>query len=727
MREMAMSARARDVFAGLIASVITIAYGLSFAALIFAPPLTMWLAYGIAATFLTSAIIATFVAARSSLPFAIAGPDATVAAVTAALVSALVARLADSGVAADLLAPVGIIMGLSAVLTGVLLLILGLAGAGGAIRFIPYPVIGGFLGATGCLMVSGAVRVITDHPIEFSTVPALLEGVAFAKLAPAIAIAASLFFGLRRRREGLYVIPAILLGGIALAHVVLAMTGTGLAAAQSDGWLFKPPEAVGFASTWKFDDLAKFPWEALPGLAGDLLAIMFVTAISTLLNTTGLEFVTKREADLQRELQTVGVANVVAAGLGGYVSTISLNRTTLNYLAGARGRLSGLIVAAISTLMLIADPGFLGYVPKFVLGGLLLYLGAHLVYEWLVAPAQRLSLLEYASLLGIALLILQIGFIAGVLIGVVIGCATFAVSASQVNAVKFTFDGSEYRSTLERGPDELAILAAHGREIQGMSLQSYLFFGSANRLYQRVKELLARRPETRFLLLDCRLVTGIDSSAMHSFTQIKRAAEEHGTRLALINLSAEMLKAFRAQGFVNGDVMLSSDLDRALESCEQDVIAAHSASGGTPDDLRSWLARALGSAELAGQLAQFCRRLEVGKDAIIATQGAPATSMHFILEGRIGIIVKTDDGRMVRVRSLGPHTTIGEMGLITRQTRSATIQAEMPSILYELGADEYERLTRENSALAQVLLTYTIRVMAERLSFASRVIGVLRR
>lgn len=74
---------------------------------------------------------------------------------------------------------------------------------------------------------------------------------------------------------------------------------------------------------------------------------MFVTAISTLLNTTGLEFVTKREADLQRELQTVGVANIVAAALGGYVSTIALNRTTLNYLAGARGFLSGMTVAAV--------------------------------------------------------------------------------------------------------------------------------------------------------------------------------------------------------------------------------------------------------------------------------------------------------------------------------------------------------------------------------------------
>ena len=118
---------------------------------------------------------------------------------------------------------------------------------------------------------------------------------------------------------------------------------------------------------------------------------------------------------------------------------------------------------------------------------------------------------------------------------------------------------------------------------------------------------------------------------------------------------------------------------------------------------------------------------EVSKDTIIAEQGDPARSMHFILEGRIGIIVKMDDGRLIRVRSLGPHTTIGEMGLITRQKRSATIRSEVPSVLYELNADAYERLKRENGALAQALLTYIVQVMAERLSFASKVIGVLRR
>ena len=67
------------------------------------------------------------------------------------------------------------------------------------------------------------------------------------------------------------------------------------------------------------------------------------------------------------------------------------------------------------------------------------------------------------------------------------------------------------------------------------------------------------------------------------------------------------------------------------------------------------------------------------------------------------------------------------MGLITRQKRSATIKAEIPSVLYELSANAYEGLEQENSGLAQALLTYIVKVMAERLSFASNVIGVLRR
>lgn len=714
---------AADIFAGLVGSVISVAYGLSFAALIFAPPLNAWLAYGIAATFITMAIGAAIVAAGSSLPFAVAGPDPTTVAVTATLVSALMARFAVEGAPDDLLAPVMILMALAAALSGILLIALGLARAAAAIRYVPYPVIGGFLGATGCLMVSGAVRVITDRAIGTP----LLEPAALAELGAASVIAVALRFALRLRKDSPYVLPGILLVGIAATHAVLAVLGIGLAEAQAAGWLFKAPAAAGLTPTWSLADLRVFPWKDLPALAGDLFAVMFVTAVSTLLNVTGIEFVTKREADLKRELTAVGVANLITAALGGYVSTITLNRTTLNYMAGGRGRLSGLTVAAVAVLMLAVNPGFLAYVPKFVLGALLLYLGAQLVYEWLIDSARRISLLEYASLLAIAVLIIKVGFIAGVLIGVIIGCATFAFSASRVRPVKFSFDGTEYRSTLDRGPEELAVLAKHGRQIQGMSLQSYLFFGSANRLYQQVKSLFARELGTRFLVFDFGRVTGIDSSAIHSFTQIKRVAEESGARVVLVGLSAEIERAFLARRLIASDVVLAGDLDHALEACENAVIAAHLTKASGEVTLHDWLSRALGSSKLAEDLAALCDRLEVGKDEVIAAQGEPADSMLFILEGRIGIFVSRDDGHLVRVRSLGSRTTIGEMGLITKRLRSATIKAEAPSVLYVLNAETYERLKRENEKLAQALLAYVVSVMAERLSFASKVIGVLRR
>jgi len=446
-----------------------------------------------------------------------------------------------------------------------------------------------------------------------------------------------------------------------------------------------------------------------------------------LLNTTGIEIATRKEANIERDLRSLGVANLLAAAVGGYVSCTSLSRSTLAHLAGATGRLSGLTVAAIYVMLLIIGPGFLGYMPKYVLSGLLFFLGAGLLYQWLIQSSQRLLLIEYLSLIGIALLIVYWGFIAGVLIGVMIGCATFALSASRVNVIKFNFDGSEYHSSLDRGPRELSLLTDHGTEIQGMALQSYLFFGSANRLYQHVKALLERYPKCRFLIFDFRLVTGIDSSATHSFLQIREAAAASGARIVLANLMPELEKAFRAVRFVSDDIITASDLDRALESCEQAVIEAHQHGGDDIGSFRTWLSEALGNPQHAEHLAEYCQRREVQSGEIIARQGEAASAMHFILEGRIGIIVELGKERTMRVRSLGRHTTIGEMGLITHRLRSATIQAEATSVLYELTAAAYERMKTDDPALSQALLGYIVAVLAERLNFANRALGVLQR
>jgi sulfate permease, SulP family len=354
------------------------------------------------------------------------------------------------------------------------------------------------------------------------------------------------------------------------------------------------------------------------------------------------------------------------------------------------------------------------------------FAGGRLSYRWLIASAKRLQLLDYLSLVAISLIIIGWGFIAGVMIGGVICCTMFALSASRVNAVKFSFDGSEFHSSLDRSPGELSILAAHGKELQGMALQGYLFFGTANRLYERVKALLASQPNCRFLLFDFRLVIGIDSSATHSFTQIKDAADERGVRLVLINLTPELRRAFQAIAGRTDNVILVSDLDHALESCEDSIIEVH-----RPDEagfsLHSWLTEALGSTEYADRLTKCCTRLEVEAGKDVARQGERSDSMHFILKGRVGIFVGTDDGRVVRVRSLGPHTTTGEMGLLTGRPRSATVRAEVASTLYELPLDAYRQITLQDPILGQALLRFAVDMMVERLSFANRAIGALQR
>ncbi len=714
-----------DVFAGTTCSVLSIAYSLSYAVLIFAGPLQSELSYGIAVTFMSAAVGGFIVALFSSLPFAVAGPDSSISVVIAALVANVVHRLIASG-KTDLLTPALIAMAAATALTGLLLCLLGVTRAGRAIRFLPYPVIGGFLGATGWLILGGAIQVVTDRPLRFTTLAGFADPLLAAKIGAAAMVAIALFL-MRRRSKSPFVLPGVLLAAFAAIYVVLLASGARIPAAQEQGWMFKPQPVALLALPWRVAAFREFSWGELPAFAGDVLAVMFVTVSTILLNTTGIEIATRREADVDRELKVLGLANLASAALGGYVSSTSLSRSILVRTAGATSRLGGITVAAISAAALIVDPAVLGYLPKYMLSGLLLYLGADLVWQWLLHSARRLLPLEYLSLLAIAGLIVFWGFIAGVLIGIVIGCATFALSASRVNAIKFSFDGSEYRSSLDRGPDELALLTRHGRDIQGLALQSYLFFGSANRVYQHVKALLARQPHCRFLIFDFRLVTGIDSSATHSFAQIRQAAAASGARIVLVNLNEELRRAFRTARFLADDVIVASDLDRALEACEQEIIEEHRADGSEARSLRAWLAEALGNAGYAERLAAFCRPLDVKADDVIARQGDPAASMHFILEGRVGIIVDTGDGRTMRVRSLGRHTTIGEMGLITRRPRSATIRAEAPSMLYELTAEAYDKIKAEQPELAQALLGYVVAVMAERLNFANRAVGVLQR
>ncbi|WP_315702391.1 MULTISPECIES: SLC26A/SulP transporter family protein [unclassified Bradyrhizobium] len=715
-----------DVFGGLAASALTITYGLSYALLIFAGPLAPYLGQGLGITFIVSAVLALVLAFGSSLRFAIGAPDSSTAAVTAILTSSLIDRIVAVDPNASIFAPAVITFGLTSIATGLVLCGCGMSRLGRAIRYVPYPVVGGFLGATGALIVFGAIRVITGQRLQLGSLASFANPQTAYQLTAALAMALLLYLTWHRSRSP-FGLPAILVAVTLATHVGFRLAGISPADAQAMGWTFQPPGQASFVWGWDLHALAQYPWHMLPDMSGDLIAVAFVTAASTLFNTAGIEVATHREADIERELTATGIANILSGLLGGYTGCISISRTILNFKAGGSGRLSGVTVAAVSVLMLVLAPSLLGYMPKFVLGGLLLYLGADTLHKWAVQSRRRLSRTDYVSLLAIILIILQWGFIAGILIGVLIGCIAFALSASRINSIKYSFDGTEYRSSLDRSRHDQALLATHGSEIQGLNLQSYLFFGSANRLYQYVKALLMRRPECRFLVFDFKLVTGIDSSAAYSFAQIKRVAQERGIKLVLVHVPPAVERALRASEFITPDVAIAPELDHALEWCEDAIISRHQGHPREEASLRDWFAQILGSQEEASELMHRCERLEVAAGSTIVRAGDAADSMHFILDGRVGVMIPAEHAGATRVRSLGRYTTIGEMGLVAHTPRSATIQAETDSVLYVLTTRQFEAITRDRPALGQKLLVYFVTVMAERLSFANRAIAVLRR
>ena len=109
-----------------------------------------------------------------------------------------------------------------------------------------------------------------------------------------------------------------------------------------------------------------------------------------------------------------------------------------------------------------------------------------------------------------------------------------------------------------------------------------------------------------------------NSSATHSFTQIKRAADEHGARLVFVHLTPELGKAFRAVHFFTEDVKLVDNLDQGLEDCEDAIIKSVQRDHYEGRSLHEWLSEAMGNSEYADVLARQCVRVEVAAGETIA-------------------------------------------------------------------------------------------------------------
>ena len=531
-------------------------FAISFATLVFSGPDAPEgaLAAGTGFVLWSGLVGASGVALRSSLP-AIAevqdGPSAIFAIMAAAVFGAEgiddAAKLPTLE-AAILATTTG---------AGALMMALGRAKLGNIVRLLPSPVTGGFLAGTGWVLSVGAFKVLTG--LNFSlenVVVAARSPEMFTVVAPGVALGAALAVG-NRKIGAFWVVPAFLGGGVAAYFAGLrAALGFTPDDALAAGYLLGPFAADAVAGSFQPlllspETLAKVRWDVVLDQGPRAATVFGLSTLGLLLITSAVEVSTEREGDANEELKAVGFANLVSGLGGGLVSYHSLSSTQIAHGMGSSSRLPGLVAAAVYAAALVVGPAPLAYVPRALIGGLLVFIGASFLYEWVVEGRENLPRSEYAVVLLIVVTVASQGYLAGVVAGVLGAAAVFVSDYSRVPIVRSRLrvgGRGGIRSSAARTRSEVEILVDRGAGVYGAKLQGFLFFATAYTLLEEIKTEHARlaaesngeRPMTH-VLLDFAAVVGVDGSAISVFEKLRRFAARENVALVLSDVDRREL------------------------------------------------------------------------------------------------------------------------------------------------------------------------------------------
>lgn len=721
----------KDIVSGLITPIMIIATSLSYSVLIFSGPLAENLSIGAGFALIGAGLTAIVFAAGSGLPFTVAAPDSKAVAVMASLATAIAADLSGQG-HADQIGPTVLVALLAgAMIVGVTSFLSGALKLGRWIRFMPYPVIGGFMAASGWFLVSGAVRILAQEPLSLKLLADIAGGRHTAKLAIGALIALTLHVAQRARHPLAF--PAVLVACIVATVAGVFLAGMSPDAARAAGWLLNIQQtSLDLPLPWLFDHRSQIDPYVILRYSGQYVALIVVIVATLLLSIMALEVETKNDIDLDHELKLNGLANLVAGAAGGNVGTLSVSRTFFSYRMGARARGSGVMVGVLCLFPLALGSTALGYAPLPVLGAILLQLGATMLDEWLLRGWRRMQHADYIQLLAIFLTIVCFDFVAGVGVGIVAACITFAVNTSRIRLIKHGMNRSNFASRVDRPNYDTDTLVKFGEGIQILWLHGFIFFGTAHFLLQHIKEALAKNAGScKSLILDFGQVLGLDSSAVMTLIKLRYLAEQGQFKLVFSSLSPGVERSLRKGGLLEeGEdpfCRVFPDLDAALEWSEDLLLHASETPDARVRTTDEWLKAELGEDGLFDAFQAYLTIRELATGELIFTQGETGDSLYLLSSGRVTISLRTPEGKEVRLRSMLGHTLLGEMGVYRGAPRGASVVVDQPTVVYQLTHAAIRRMETENPQLAHAFHKFVIRTLASRLDFANREVAALQR
>jgi len=688
--------------AGAVVGVSAVIYAFSYGALLFSGPLAASSGLAISAALITAAVGAVYGLMSQERTF-INGPDSN----TISLLAVILGSVGSSGLSMTQAtqSAAGLLI-VTSLVCALMFVALARFKWSGLIRYIPFPVMAGFLASTGWLMCSGGLSIIADMPLSKAGWTVFTHNPYRPELALGLCCVLGLFLLARR------VATALLIPGMVLAATLIVNLAFNMGwceGCQAGDWLFAGLETVEWQSTWVvgWSSVESMHWLAyLPSM----LVVGFVGVMTILLSLASLEYTYHREFDLDQALTAHARSTVLATALGGFVGILSIGRTTLNKSSGG-GVYSGLVAAAICLSMFWGAGQIIAFIPKAALGAIVLYLGLNMLKQWLWDVRRQVTRLELFQIATIVCLVTQFGYLVGFVAGLVLACVMFVLTYSRLPIARWSTHLGLLSSSVVRSEHQVEILETLGHSAVVYRLEGYVFFGSASKIDAVFHELDFNT--IRLIVLDFSKVRGIDRAAIGVFQRILLRLEEMPLNFKMVydESNRALIESMASRAKRSTQVAFFPSLDLALECTEEELLAQRPLS-------QTGLADCLGFIEDDARrdvFLSYCDHQWLKTDDVLCLEGEYSDAIYFVAQGRFEIVKHLNAVAPLRLAKISAGSVVGEMAFYTGEARSASIRAVEPSEVYVLRRPAWETMREHNVDLARALDVMVVRKLSHSL------------
>ena len=602
---------------------------------------------------------------------------------------------------------------ISAVATGMCCLLIGRFRLANLLRFIPYPVAGGFVAGIGGAVCLAAISLMGVNPDWRATT--LLEPAVLWTWLPGLAYGIALYGAMKRWRNPL-ILPTSVLLAVGAYHLALFTLDISGSEARAAGLLLiSTAQGNLWPALWPAD-LAHVDWTAIVGQIPNMLALISIALICVIMNVAGLEVAVDEDLDWNHEFRTTGVASIAAGLGGGTVATIVVPASLRSKLFRATTRLTGVIAACVIGVALLFGDGMLGLVPTAFVGGMLIFAGLGMLDQGLVKSRERLPGPEYAIILLIFVAIIFFGLPEGVATGVAATLVFFAVRLSRVNPIESSFTARERQSNKARSVPDRAILLAEGNRVQVYRLQGYVFFGSVSVLASQLRNSLDGPSQPSCLMIDFTDVSGFDFSAVSVVARFVKRANAAGVHVVLSGMSEKLRFGLERNvtPSVFAELWPEPNIDLGLERCEELIIAAWKADTATMgqrrtsllehtiEDLEHHLEQQVRFEDLIEALRPWLIPRHYAAKELLAGPNVPREGLQLLLSGHASV----HDSAGLRLRQCRPGDTVWPTDPAT--DTKTTVVADEPCHTMLLTPDAQRWLEKHEQELTIELYRYML-------------------